>query len=167
MFERLTQKKEQTPDKEVPHFEELTSLGINWDAELTKYGYKYTFRGATKLGDKYYSLDSNKDKVLFSTLHYNEDNERGFLHPDSHKKTDFNTVISHIRENFPDIDHLILSTCYPVYAKKFAEDNNSFPMENVILLGNNDREYSVVFYPKKGIIEVIPTKTSIEDPHKK
>ncbi len=167
MFEGLRKSTEKYPNEQTPHFEELNALGVRWGAILTKHGYKYTFYNAKKVGDNYLFQTQSGSQVLFSTSHYNEDDgEYGFKRKKTDKKTDLDTIISDIREEFPDIDKIILSVCYPAYARKFAEDAGQYPRENIILLGNNDREHSVMFYPKKGIIEVIPRKTSIKNPHK-
>ncbi len=162
MFEKnRVERAERLPNIKIPNFEEINSLGIEWNAQLTRFGYKYIFRNAEELEGKYFLLGSKtENQVLFVTLHYNEDGGRGFLHPKSREKVSFSTIASFLKGKFPNIDNFILSICYPVYAKNFISESR----DDIIILGNNDREYRVMFYKKKGVIEVIPTKSSIKNP---
>ncbi len=100
MFESFYKKNREQylPNEVVPHFNELNSLGVEWRAELTRYGYKYTFSNAQELERKYYLLKSaSENQVLFVSLHYNEDDDAGFLHLEKHKKVKLSGHISYIK----------------------------------------------------------------------
>ena len=149
-------RKYEAPSDETPFFSELNSLGVRWSAECNKFGYKYIFFDVTMVEDNCFALYSRLGKkVLFVTLHYDKKENPVFLHPDTGKRVDFDDIFKTITERFPDIDALIVSSCYPVQARRRI-DNRLF--KDVIFLGDSDKEYSVMFYPKQCIAEIIPSK---------
>jgi hypothetical protein len=130
--------------------EKLDSLGVNYKSSINGNSEsEYTFFNVLEEGSGVFSLDAQGKRVIFQTLHFDENN---FKHPDNKKNTiSPKDLLTYTAEKFPDADEIIYSCCNPEEARKKINSH--------LIIGSGFSEYRTVYNSRNHSVTVSPSSS--------